>query len=55
MESKGKKPCVICGSVRYARVNAEGVCAGCETAMKKQERIEANKRQRMILKNLKNS
>lgn len=30
----GKVPCNRCRSTRYRKINADGICIGCETALK---------------------
>jgi hypothetical protein len=36
-----KIPCSRCHSTRYLKINAEGICGGCETALKLRDKSDA--------------
>jgi hypothetical protein len=43
-QKANKPPGVVCQSTRYSKVNPEGTCAECVSALKTHEKMEAKKR-----------
>jgi hypothetical protein len=50
MQINPKMECIICHSTRCHKVNGEGICAGCATAIKIRDKKDATKQRRMQIR-----